>query len=207
MIQELFKTERVKVAELVPNVKNPRKIKQAEKQKLWERIQKYGMIGIPVRDYDGVLLSGHQRCEILVIHGLGDFEIDVRTAVRKLTDDELAEVMIIENHHAGEFDMQKLQEEFSNFVDLDDFGISFEEMSSSIEQALKEDLKEPEMPIVPKYSEQYSAVVIVIENSIDENFIREVLGLCQVKDYKTENKGESFVTTAKQFIERWQAKI
>ena len=52
MINELFKTERVRIGDLVPHVKNPRKIKAAEKQKLWERIQKYGMIGIPVRDAD-----------------------------------------------------------------------------------------------------------------------------------------------------------
>lgn len=118
MINELFQTHRVRVSELVPHVKNPRKIKAEQKRKLWERLQKYGMIGIPIRDADGTLLSGHQRCELLVQNGLGDYELDVRTATRKLTEEELREVMIIENSHAGEFDLEMLKAEFDRYVNL-----------------------------------------------------------------------------------------
>lgn len=64
-MNELFRTERVRVSELVPNVKNPLKIKAEQKRRLWDRLQKFGMIGIPVRDADGTLLSGHQRCEVM----------------------------------------------------------------------------------------------------------------------------------------------
>lgn len=204
MINELFITEKVKVNELVPSSKNPRKIKQEEKRKLWERIQKYGMISIPIRDADGILLGGKQRCELLVQYGLGDMVIDVRTAVRKLTDIELREVMIIENSHAGEWDLETLKKEFDEFLDLSDFGFSFdaiEKIASEITDSL-----EPEYPIVPKFSEKYSAVIIVIDNSIDENFVRSVLGLGVAKDYKTSNVGESYVLTAKQFTEKWNKK-
>ncbi len=100
-MNELFKTEKVKISELIPNEINPRKIKEIEKRKLWERLQKYGMIGIPVRDADGSLLSGHQRCSVYVSYGFGDKEIDVRTAIRKLTAEEIREVMLIENTNAG----------------------------------------------------------------------------------------------------------
>jgi len=200
---ELFITEKVKISDLIPNEINPRKIKEIEKRKLWERLQKFGMIGIPVRDANGSLLSGHQRCQVYLSYGLGDKEIDVRTATRKLTDDEIREIMLIENTHAGEFDIEKLFAEFDDYVNLDDFGISFDEITKEMaEEHTKVD--EPQYPIVPKYSEKYSAVVIVIENSIDENFVREVLGLQIAKDYKTENVGDSYVLNAKQFIEKWQ---
>lgn len=36
MMTELFVTEKVKISELIPNEINPRKIKEAEKRKLWE---------------------------------------------------------------------------------------------------------------------------------------------------------------------------
>lgn len=72
MVNELFVTEKVMVRELVPSSKNPRKIKQEEKRKLWERIQKFGLIFIPIRDADGTILGGKQRCELLVQYGLGD---------------------------------------------------------------------------------------------------------------------------------------
>lgn len=201
MINELFITEKVKVSELVPSSKNPRKIKQEERRKLWERIQKYGMISIPIRDADGTLLGGKQRCELLVQYGLGDSMIDVRTATRKLTDEELREVMVIENTHAGEWDLEILKKEFDDFLDLSDYGFNLD----AIDQVANEiaEAQEPEYPIVPKFSEKYSAVIIVIENSIDENFVRSVLGLGVMKDYKTSNVGESYVLNAKQFTERW----
>jgi hypothetical protein len=201
MINELFITKRVRVGDLVPSSKNPRKIKQEEKRKLWERIQKYGMISIPVQDADGTLLGGKQRCELLVQYGFSDTEIDVRVATRKLNEDELREIMIIENSHAGDWDLQKLKEEFDSFVDLSNFGFDFSDLEKEINGI--DEKKEPEFPIVPKYSEKYSAVVIVIENSIDENFVRSVLGLDTMKDYKTENVGDSYVLTAKQFTEKW----
>ncbi len=201
MINELFRTEKVRVADLVPSVKNPRKIKAEEKRKLWERLQKFGLISIPVRDFDGTILGGKQRCELMMQFGMGDSEIDVRCATRKLTEDELREVMIIENHHAGEWDMDQLRREFDNVLSLEDFGIQLPNLDD-LQKQLEPDA-EPEYPIVPKFSEKYSAVVIVIENSIDENFVRSVLGLDVCKDYKTENVGESYVLNAKQFTEKW----
>lgn len=204
MINELFRTEKVRVADLVPSVKNPRKIKAEEKRKLWERLQKFGLISIPVRDFDGTILGGKQRCELMMQYGMGETEIDVRCATRKLTEEELREVMIIENHHAGDWDMEQLRKEFDAVMNLDDFGIELPTLEDLQKQLEPE--AEPEYPIVPKYSEKYSAVIIVIENSIDENFIRSVLGLAVCKDYKTENIGESYVLNAKQFIEKWQSK-
>jgi hypothetical protein len=93
-MKELFVTNRVTVRDLVPNRINPRKIKSEEKKKLWERLNRFGMIGIPVRDADGTLLSGHQRCELMMSYGFGEYVIDVRTATRKLTDQEIKEVML-----------------------------------------------------------------------------------------------------------------
>lgn len=198
---ELFITEKVKISELIPSEINPRKIKESKKRELWLKLQKFGLIGIPVRDADGTLLSGHQRCSTYLNYGFGDKVIDVRTAIRKLTDEEIREIMIIENTHVGEFDLEKLHEQFADYVDLEEYGFSFDEMAKELNEAVQEE--KPEFPIVPKFSEQYSAVVIVIENSIDENFVRSVLGLEVAKDYKTENVGESYVLTAKDFIEKW----
>lgn len=202
MIKELFITEKVKVADLVPRTDNPRKIKAEEKKKLWERIQKYGMISIPVRDADGHLLGGKQRCDLLMSYGMGDVLIDVRTAVRKLSEEELKEVMIIENSHAGEWDLQKLQEEFDSFLDLDEFGIFIEEINEQLSEVIEE--QKPEMPIVAKFSEKYSAFVIVCTNEIDENHIAEKLGIDREQCYKSKSVGFTHVVNAKKIIERWK---
>ena len=206
MINELFKTERVRIGDLVPHAKNPRKIKAVEKQKLWERLTQYGMIGIPVRDADGTLLSGNRRCELFADNGLADYEVDVRTAVRKLTDEELRQVMIIENSHAGEWDLQLLKDEFSHFLDLDDFGISLAELDRDLEEQTRRLTDGPELPIVPKMSEQYRAFVIVATNEIDANNVAERLGLGDGKCYKSSKAGIARVITAHQFNERWNSK-
>lgn len=200
MINELFKTERVRIGDLVPHVSNPRKIKAAEKQSLWERIQKYGMIGIPVRDQDGTLLSGNRRCEVIVQNGLGDMQVDVRTAVRKLTDQELKEVMIIENSHAGEWDLEMLKQEFDSVVDLEAYGLSFEALDQQVKEATQEMETEPELPIVAKFSEKYDAIVIVCSNEIDFNHLSEKLGLDKVQCYKSSKIGMQRVVDAKQVI-------
>ncbi|UBM58244.1 hypothetical protein LAG90_15680 [Marinilongibacter aquaticus] len=202
MINELFFTEKVKVNTLVPRVNNPRKIKAEEKRKLWERIQKFGLISIPVRDADGQLLGGKQRCELLTQYGLGEIEIDCRTAVRKLTDAELREVMMIENSHAGEWDLQKLREEFDSFIDLSEFGIMMEELDAELNEMTEE--PEPEMPIVAKFSEKYTAFIIVCTNEIDENHVAEKLGIRQEKCYKSSKIGTSHIVPAKRFIAQTQ---
>jgi hypothetical protein len=203
MYENLFETCQMKWKDLVPNGINPRKVKQAELKKLWERIRKFGLVGIPSVDFEGKLLGGEQRALVHVLYGQGERLTDVRRAVRPLTEDERREIIIIENHHAGENDLDKLLAEFAEFVDLDEFGIDIAAADELAEKAL-EKTTEPEMPIVPKYSEKYSAVIIVIENSIDENFVLESLGLGVQKDYKNENFGQSYVMTAKQFADRWK---
>jgi hypothetical protein len=199
---ELFITEKRKVSELVPYEKNPRKISSKEKRELEERLNKYGLIGLPSMDADGRLIGGHQCLKSMLMLGWGEKEIDVRVASRKLTEKEFAEVLLIDNEHSAVWDLEALQKDFSDLVDLDSFGFSFDDISKT-EGTEK---IEPEYPIVPKMSEKYSAVVIVIENSIDENFVRSVLGLDVNRCYKTENVGESYVLTAKQFIEKWNKK-
>lgn len=203
MMNELFKTVRVCVRELVPSSKNPRKIKAEEKRKLWQRLEKFGMISIPVRDYEGTLLGGKQRCELMIEYGLGDTEIDVRSATRKLTEEELREVMLIENSHAGEWDLEILKREFDEYLDLGEFGLMLEESLAEVEK-MNADQDEPEMPIVAKFSEKYTAFVIVCRNEIDQNHIAEKLGVEVSQCYKSKAVGMTHVVDAKKVIELWK---
>lgn len=199
-MNELFFTEKVRVSDLVPHVANPRKIKAEEKRKLWERLQKFGMIGIPVRDADGTLLSGNRRCEVIVSNGLGDMQIDVRTACRKLTEPELKEVMIIENSHAGEWDLEMLKQEFDSLIDLEAYGLGMDELNEQITEAAEHITEEPELPVVAKFSERYDSIVIVCKNEIDFNHLSEKLGLEKSQCYKSSKVGMSRVVDAKQVI-------
>lgn len=199
---DLFVTEKVRIADLIPSDINPRKIKESKKRELWLKLQKYGFIGIPVRDADGTLLSGHQRCSMYLAYGFGDKEIDVRTAIRKLTKDEEREIMLIENTHSGEFDLEILHAEFAEYVDLEEFGLNVDELIKDIQS--NEVTEQAEMPIVSKLSEKYTSFVIVCSNEIDENHLAEKLGIDRAKCYKSDRVGMTHVVSAKQVIERWK---
>ena len=200
---ELFVTERVRVRDLVPNEKNPRKITAEAKRKLMERLGEFGMIGIPVRDADGSLLSGHQRCAVLMQAGEGDTLLDVRTATQKLTEEQRKRVMLIENGHAGEYDLAVLQSDFGN-IDLDDFGIDFSALEKQVSGAQDSDApNEPELPIVAKMSEKYTSFVVVCTNEIDENHVAEKLGIERGKCYKSSKIGSMHVVRAEKLIASW----
>lgn len=97
-----------------------------------------------------------------------------------------------------------LREHFQE-IDLDGFGIELEELSASHAASMDEQEKAPEMPIVAKYSEKYTAFIIVTDNEIDENHIAELLQVDQEQCYKSSKVGRTHVLLGKEFIELWKS--
>lgn len=201
--QLAWTTQQRKVVDLLPYEYNPRKMTAQQSRKLRESLEKFGLVEIPVINADGVLLAGHQRCKAMVALGRGDDLVDVRIPNRQLTDQEFKEYNVASNAIKGDWVDELLRDHFAE-VDLADFGISLSEMEQLHEQAsAKADV--PELPIVAKFSEQYSSVVIICTNAIDANHVAEVLKLEQVKSYKSDRVGRTSVINANQFIDAWKA--
>ena len=112
--------------------------------------------------------------------------------------------MIIENSHAGEWDYDMLRAEFDDYLELSEFNLMLEETAREIEEAVGAKADEPELPIVPKMSEKYTAVVVICRNEIDENHVAEKLGLERNQCYKSNAVGMSRVVDAKVLIESWK---
>lgn len=200
-------TEKVRWVDMIPFENNARKIKAENDRNLEKSLTEFDVVEIPVLDIDLIMIGGHQRRRKMMSLGRGEELTDVRVPNRKLTEEEFKKLNLLLNSkkYQGEYDLDMLAEHFSEFA-LEDFGIDIPDFSAVTDSDIPEIEKEPEYPIVAKMSEKYTAVVIVIENSIDENFVRSVLGLGVAQDYKTSNVGESYVVTAKQFIEKWNAR-
>lgn len=118
---------------------NPRKISDEQMIKLTKSLQKFGLVDIPVVNQDMTIISGNQRVRALVAMGR-DEPIDVRVAVKPLSEHDLKTYMLTANTHAGEWDFDLLLEEFSD-LNLDDFGIdmpSFDEEKESKEHAVED---------------------------------------------------------------------
>lgn len=113
-------TEQRRVRELIPLDFNPRKVNEDKQRKLIESIGMFNLVEIPVINKDNRIIAGQRRYEALWFAGKQDELIDVRVPNRMLTEDEVKRYNLISNTHAGEWDLQKL-EEF--FADIDYKGI------------------------------------------------------------------------------------
>lgn len=117
-----WKTEQRMVDALLPLENNPRKITEEKKSKLMRSLEKFNLAEIPCINTDGVIIGGNQRVKLLQMAGRGSEFIDVRVPNRKLSEAEVKEYALISNTHAGEFDLDLLDEFFGD-IDMDEIGI------------------------------------------------------------------------------------
>ena len=127
-----WETRKVKVKDLVQLDINPRKISEEKKQKLIESLDKFNLVEIPAVNTDLQIIGGNQRVTALLVVGRGEEEIDVRFPNRKLTKKEVKEYAIISNTHAGEFDFDILNLEFTD-IDFNDIIFNLDGLSKGLD--------------------------------------------------------------------------
>lgn len=203
----VWHNEQIRWVDMIPYEKNARKIKAQTDRKLDESLEEFGMAVPPTLDFDNVIIGGHQRQRLMLRKNLGDELTDVTKPNRKLTEAEFKKLNLILNSkdYQGEFDTEMLNKYFSEFDLANDFGIDMPDFEKQLSE-MEGNSNEPELPIVSKFSEKYTAFVIVCTNEIDENFIAERLGLGKMKCYKSSSVGPTHVISSKQFIDVWNLK-
>lgn len=164
-----------KVSELIPCDFNPRSITEDDLNQLKKSLEKFNLVEIPVIDFDGVLLAGHQRVAVLYTLGRGEELIDVRYPNRKLTEEEFKEYMLRSNIHNGEFDWSKIEEYFQD-IDLGAIGMdmgAFDEFLKENAFVPEEEEGEfdPEPPAVPKTIEGDVYELRSLQKDITHRFI------------------------------------
>jgi methylmalonyl-CoA mutase cobalamin-binding subunit len=101
-------------------------------------------------------------------------------------------------------------------IDLDALGLDVDSIGADVidEQLqlseFENDFKAidtaPEYPIVAKYNEKYSAIVIIATNTTDLTFLQTVLDLNKEASYKSDRVGQTHVITADKFQKLWEKK-
>jgi len=109
MTKLTWHTEKRKVCDLLPYVKNPRTISDKQMKDLVKSFKKFDLVEIPAIDTDGKICAGHQRIKALQILGRGEEEIEVRVPNRKLTEEEYEQYLITSNAVTGSWDVDKLK--------------------------------------------------------------------------------------------------
>ena len=145
---EIWKQELRKVKDLIPCSKNPRTITKERFEKLRERIEKEGFRVPPCITIDNKMLTGHQRTKVLLEQGLGDLEIPVSIATKKLTKKQEEEIILADNQSWGDYDFDIITNEFDFSLDemkdlgFDDFDLGLDEDEPEIEEYEVPELKE-----------------------------------------------------------------
>jgi len=133
-----------KVSELIPSDYNPRKISLVKKEELKKSLEKLGMIMPIIINTNNRLVGGHQRLALLA--DIGIEEVDVRVPNRALTDEEEKEANLTTNISKGEFDWDKLLENFS-FDIMSSAGFGEKEISDQMDLRNLIDEKEEKFDI------------------------------------------------------------
>ena len=140
----IWKNETRKVADLIPADYNPRKISLAKKDELKKSLEKLGMIMPIIINTNNRVVGGHQRLSLLA--DLEIEEVDVKVPNRELTEPEEKEANLTTNISKGEFDWDKLLDNFS-FDILSTAGFGEKDISDQMDLRNLIDEKEEDFDI------------------------------------------------------------
>ena len=199
------------IKDLKPAEYNPRKRDKKAEADILESLQKYGWAEPAVVNMfpgrENVIIGGHQRVDISMKY-FPEW-VKVPCVEKYLTLEQEKELNLRLNKNTGEWDLTKLLENFETEFLLN---VGFEEFELKqdndpddpiTKEMKKHDNSNVPMPLVPKYTEKYGAVVIFYENELDETWLRNVLQLQKAKDYKNTRVMISQVMRVKDFQKVW----
>ena len=143
---DIWQVKNIKVKDLFPNKKNPRKISKENLKKLKSKIERLGFHNPVKVDEKMNLLGGNQRVKALLEMGAAELEIPVMIPNRPLTKKEKDEIIITDNISDGEWDWDLLKNEW-NLDELNDWGLKWDlpddepEDVEIVEDELPEEIK------------------------------------------------------------------
>lgn len=188
--------------QLTPLDHNPfGKITQEKRRRLEGKLRELGVFEAATLDTADVLLTFNKRHNLLLGMYGPAYVVNVLVPDRELPADVRKKIILASNISEGEWIDELLRGEYADV--LDDVGLLLATMDAQVADAGaagKEAV--PEYPIVAEFSEKYSAYIIVCRNEIDENNVRELLGVEKRQSYKSQEVGLTHVIDAKDFAAR-----
>ena len=192
--------------QLTPLENNPfGKITQEKRRRLEQKLRELGVFEAATVDTDGVLLTFNKRHNLLLGMYGPNYEVNVLVAAEPLPADVRKKIVLASNVNEGEWIDEILRQDYADV--LDDVGLMLVTMDAQVADAGAAGKEAaPEYPIVAEFSEKYSSYIIVCRNEIDENNVRELLGVDKRQSYKSQEVGQTHVIDAKTFAERCKLK-
>ena len=124
----------MRIHEIKPDPKNPRKISKDEYEKLLKSIKddpKLLNAKPIIIDENKVILGGHQRYKACLELGIEDVPVIV---MANLSERERKKLLIIDNTHNGEFDFDMLANDNWDIHDLAEWGVNLDFFIPTIDE-------------------------------------------------------------------------
>jgi len=124
----------MRIHEIKPDPKNPRKISKDEYEKLLKSIKEDPKLlnAKPIIiDENNVILGGHQRYKACLELGIEDVPV---IRMENLSERERNKLLIIDNTHNGEFDFDMLANDNLDLHDLADWGVNLDFFIPTIDE-------------------------------------------------------------------------
>jgi len=205
----------VPVSGLIPYARNAKRHPEAQIAQLAAAIREWGFTVPILVDEAGGIIAGHGR--VLAAQKIGLTEVPVIVA-KGWSDAKKRAYILADNRlsEGGQWDAAVLRAELDDLaaggydLDLTGFGAMPEPPGAAEDAAFAEEMAAPVAPekaITKQYNENYEAVIVVCENTIDYNRMRELMGLREHRqDGKTGNFRKANVLSVKEFFEKWDAR-
>ncbi len=191
------------IDDLKPAEYNPRRMSEEDRMEITESIRKFGFVDIVIVNRNperfNIIVGGHQRVTIAK-EELGHIEVPCIFVNLNLEDEKELNMRL--NKNTGRWDFDKLQQFFTKEwlkgvgwkeQELGFFQSEFEKKFNKINN------QNCDMPIVPKFSEKYDAVIIISKNSIDTAFLETALKIDKEKSYKNSRTGKAMIIDVEHF--------
>lgn len=156
--------EKMRVGDMKYNFGNPRKISKKKADELERSMDMFGDFGVFIVDEHDNVIAGNQRSRILARRD-PDIEVDVKRLIG-YTEAELRSINIMDNTHAGEWDLELLAD-WTADLNLD--------LGIDLNNDNPQDREIPDMELI-RY-EKYNYVMIVCKSEIDYNDLIRKLGI------------------------------
>lgn len=195
------------IEDLITPDYNPRKISAKQRDEIKKSLETFGFVQPVVVNVNpermNIIVGGNQRTKIA--KAMGYTEAPCLEVNLNLEDEK--ELNLRLNKNQAEFDYDMLKEFFDNEM-LFSVGFSEDEIGKVLSEFDEKfnsiDNSNCEMPIVQQFNEKYNTIMIFCNNEMDFNWIRNVLNLQKMRDYKNKRIGESCVITVQDFQKIWE---
>lgn len=202
------KIKKLKLKDLLPDTKNMNK-HTAKGMKLLEKsIENNGMGRSILLDKDNNIVAGNATTEVagekgmedvIVVEVTGNQMVAVKRMDLDINSKQGRELAMADNRVAEmnlEWDDDLLKQNLDTET-MKNYGFS---VDSEIIVA------RPKYPIVQKFDEHYTAIVIVVKNDTDLSYMETALDLVSKQSYKNTKVATGYVINVEEFRAAWEKK-